>query len=169
MRFAVQAAAGLLHFCLVAAPLQAAAQSGEVTGVVVDATGGVLPGATVTLSGGPDGLRETQTDAGGRFVFTGIALGAYAVTVRLSGFGLRTMNVMVGAEPVELPPTTLRLGAFDEALVVTATRVEEPLQRVPLSISAVTGASWRTHIRLKPMWSRPPWSQPALSRVHQRS
>ena len=140
MRFAAQAAAGVLHFCLVAAPLQVAAQSGEVTGVVVDATGGVLPGATVTLRGGPDAVWETQTDAGGRFVFTGIALGAYAVTVRLSGFGLRTMNVMVGAEPVELPPTTLRLGAFDEALVVTATRVEEPLQRVPLSISAVTGA-----------------------------
>ena len=140
MRLTLQAAAGLLFVCLFAAPLQAAAQSGEVTGVVVDATGGVLPGATVTLRGQPDGQRETQTDARGRFVFTGIAPGTYTVTVRLSGFGPVTLDVTVGAEPVELPPTTLRLGAFDEALVVTATRVEEPLQRVPLSISAVTGA-----------------------------
>ena len=37
-------------------------------------------------------------------------------------------------------PVTLRLGAFEEAAVVTATRVEEPLQQVPMSISAVTGA-----------------------------
>ena len=140
MRLTLQAAAGLLFVCLFAAPLQAAAQSGEVTGVVVDATGGVLPGATVTLRGQPDGQRETQTDARGRFVFTGIAPGTYTVTVRLSGFGTVTQDVAVGAEPVELPPTTLRLGAFDEALLVTATRVEEPLRQVPLSISAVTGA-----------------------------
>ena len=140
MRFFLQGASGLLLLCLFAVSPGAAAQSGEFTGVVVDATGGVLPGATVTLGGGPDGLQETQTDARGRFVFTGIAPGTYTVTVRLSGFGSVTADVTVGAEPVELPPITLRLGAFDEALVVTATRVEAPLQQVPLSISAVTGA-----------------------------
>ena len=47
---------------------------------------------------------------------------------------------MVGARPVELPAVTLRVAAFDEAVVVTATRLEEPLQQVPMSISAVTGA-----------------------------
>ena len=39
----------------------AAAQFGQITGLVIDATGGVLPGATVTLRGGPDGRREAQT------------------------------------------------------------------------------------------------------------
>ena len=49
-------------------------------------------------------------------------------------------GVEVAGDPVELPAVTLRLGTFDEAVVVTATRIEEPLQQVPMSISAVTGA-----------------------------
>ena len=125
----------------VAAPAPAAAQTGELAGIVVDATGGVLPGATVTLVGDPDGPRSTQTDAGGRFAFNGVLPGVYAVSVLLSGFGeARVDGVEVGAGPVELPAVTLRLAAFDEAVVVSATRVEEPLRQVPMSISAVTGA-----------------------------
>ena len=118
-----------------------AAQSGALTGVVADETGAVLPGATVTLSGGPAGSRETQTDAAGRFTFPGLAPGAYRLTVFLSGFGEVTVDrVSVAADTVELPPITLWLASFDEAVVVTATRIEEPLQQVPMSISAVTGA-----------------------------
>ena len=124
----------------VAAPL-AAAQSGVVGGVVADETGAVLPGATVTLRGGPGGSQETLTDATGRFAFQGLASGAYTVTAFLSGFGeVTTDAVAVAAHPVELPPITLRIASFDEAVVVTATRIEEPLQQVPMSISAVTGA-----------------------------
>ena len=141
MKIPCWGAVGLVAFCLAALPLPAAAQSGQIAGAVVDATGGVLPGASVTLRGGPDGLREAQTDARGRFTFTGLSPGAYTVTVFLSGFGAGTVEgVVVGADPVELPAITLRLAAFDDAVVVTATRIEEPLQQVPLSISAVTGA-----------------------------
>ena len=49
-------------------------------------------------------------------------------------------GVAVAGDPVELPPVTLRLVAFEDATVVTATRIEEPLQQVPMSVSAVTGA-----------------------------
>ena len=127
-------AVGLFVFCLAAAPLPAAAQSGRITGVVVDATGGVLPGASVTLRGGPDGPREVQADATGRYTFTGVTPGIYSVTVFLSGFGAATVEgVAVAGDLVELPAITLRLAAFDDAVVVTATRIEEPLQQVPLS------------------------------------
>ena len=119
----------------------AAAQTREIAGIVVDATGGVLPGAAVTLTGDAGGPTTVQTNADGRFAFRGLSPGVYAVTVFLSGFGETTVDgVTVGGEPVTLPPITLRLGAFEEAAVVTATRIEEPLQRVPMSISAVTGA-----------------------------
>ena len=131
----------LVGFCLTAGLPAVAAQSGELSGAVVDATGGVLPGATVTLRDGPDEPRVVQTDAAGRFVFTGLAPGTYTVTVFLGGFGAAAVEgVAVAADPVELPAVTLRVAAFDEAVVVTATRMEEPLQQVPLSVSAVTGA-----------------------------
>ena len=118
----------------------ATAQTGEIAGVVVDTTGGVLPGATVTLTGAAGGA-TTQADAEGRFTFGRLPAGVYAVTVFLSGFGdARVDDITVGADPVALSPITLRLGAFEEAAVVTATRIEEPLQEVPMSISAVTGA-----------------------------
>ena len=70
-----RAAVGLFVVCccLTAGLPVVAAQSGAVSGAVVDGTGGVLPGATVTLRGGPDGPRAVQTDASGRFVFTGLA------------------------------------------------------------------------------------------------
>ena len=119
----------------------ASAQSGSLSGVVADATGAVLPGATVVLRGGPGGLREARTDARGSFAFDGLAPGEYAVAVLLSGFGDVTVDaVAVGADPVALPPITLRLASFADAAVVTATRIEEPLAEVPMSISAVTGA-----------------------------
>ena len=118
----------------------AGAQSGRIRGMVVDATGAVLPGVTVALSGTPDAPTEVQSDARGRFLFTGIPPGTYTVSLSRSGFGtVRLEDVKVGTDPVDLPPITLRLAPFEEALVVTATRTEEPLQQVPMSVSAVTG------------------------------
>ena len=128
-------------FCVIGTVAVAGAQTGEIRGTVVDATGGVLPGATVTLTGAAFGPTATQTDAEGRFTFGGLSPGVYAVTVFLSGFGETTVDgVAVDGGPATLPPIILRLGAFEEAAVVTATRIEEPLQEVPMSISAVTGA-----------------------------
>ncbi len=125
---------------VVVTPAVAEAQGGQVSGVVVDATVGMLPGATVTLIGGPEGSLSTVTDAAGRFTFAGLLPGVYTVTVFLSGFGEVSVDgVEVAADPVELPAIILRLAAFDEAVVVSATRIEEPLQQVPMSISAVTG------------------------------
>ena len=134
------ARAAVVLVCMIGTAAAATAQTGEIAGVVVDTTGGVLPGATVTLTGAAGGA-TTQADAEGRFTFGRLPAGVYAVTVFLSGFGQATVDdITVGVEPVALPPITLRLGAFEEAAVVTATRIEEPLQEVPMSISAVTGA-----------------------------
>ncbi|MCY4509380.1 MAG: TonB-dependent receptor, partial [Acidobacteria bacterium] len=134
------ARAAVVLVCMIGTAAAATARTGEIAGVVVDTTGGVLPGATVTLTGAA-GAATTQADAEGRFTFGRLPAGVYAVTVFLSGFGEATVDdITVGADPVALSPITLRLGAFEEAAVVTATRIEEPLQEVPMSISAVTGA-----------------------------
>ena len=84
---------GLVVFCVAGVALApAAAQCGQVAGQVVDATGGVLPGATVTLIGGAGGPRATQTGAQGQFAFTGLSPGIYTVTIFLSGFGEVTVG-----------------------------------------------------------------------------
>ncbi len=139
LRYALPSA---ILFCLVIVePAPAAAQGGQVTGTVVDATGAVLPGATVTLAGDPAGLRSAVSDAEGRFTFADVFPGVYTLTVFLSGFSQATVDgVEVENDSLELAAVALRLAAFDEAVVVTATRMEERLQQVPMSISAVTGA-----------------------------
>ena len=55
-------------------------QGGAVTGVVVDQTDAVLPGATAELTG-PDTRRMIVTDASGAFHFLDIAPGTYRLEI----------------------------------------------------------------------------------------
>lgn len=58
-------------------------------------TGGAISGATVTYSGG-----STTTDATGRYTFTGVSSGTYAVTATANGYQARTytdVTVTAGA------------------------------------------------------------------------
>ena len=122
-------------------PATAGAQSGRIVGVVADTTGAVLPGVTVTLYGGPGEPRISSTDGAGRFVFDGLPPGAYRLGAELSGFTTATVDgIAVAAGPVEVPVITLPLAGLSDTLVVTATRTEEPLQDVPMSLSAFSGA-----------------------------
>ena len=122
----------------------AAAQSGQVAGRVVDETGAVLPGATVTLSG-PGEARETQSDGNGEYAFTGVAAGAYAVTVALSGFSEATVeDVVVTDAALDLPPIALSLASFGDTVVVTASRTEVRVVDAPVTTSVVTGETLAT-------------------------
>ncbi len=81
-------AAALLAFAWLGAGAPALAQpGGGVDGVVVDATGGVLPGARITLVLVDRGLERRQT-AGplGRFGFAGLPPGLYRITADHPGF-----------------------------------------------------------------------------------
>ncbi|MCY3731342.1 MAG: carboxypeptidase-like regulatory domain-containing protein, partial [Rhodospirillaceae bacterium] len=101
------AAIGLILLTLGAVP--AAAQSGRVAGSVIDETGAVLPGATVTLTG-PGGARATPSDGSGEYAFAGLVAGTYTVTVALSGFSDAAVEgVVVTDAPLELPPVILSL------------------------------------------------------------
>ena len=121
--------------------VSAAAQTGRVTGGVIDETGAVLPGATVTLTG-PEGARVTQADGGGEFAFAGVAAGAYSVTVVLSGFSESTVDgVVVGDDAVEVPVVRLSLASFGDTVVVTASRTEVRVVDAPVTTSVVTGES----------------------------
>src|ERR1700682_4387054 len=58
---------------------------GNLSGVVSDPTGAVVPGAKVTLSG-PIGEKTMETDSAGRFLFQVLMPGFYSVKITKAGF-----------------------------------------------------------------------------------
>jgi hypothetical protein len=58
---------------------------GTVHGSVKDDTGGVIPGATITLLNQSGTVQTTSSDANGNFTFNGVAPGAYTVTSSFTG------------------------------------------------------------------------------------
>ena len=91
----------LLAFWLAAA-VSAVAQtsSATLTGVVVDASGAVVPGATVTLVNvGTDQRRNTVSGSDGSYIFSSLAPGRYRLLGSLGGF-----------KPVEMRDIVLNVG-----------------------------------------------------------
>jgi iron complex outermembrane receptor protein len=83
---------------------------GNIYGKVVDASGAVLPGVSVGLSG-EFGTRSTVTDNLGQFRFLNVDQGTHTLTVELTGFAGQQRNVVVRTgQNVEL---TFTLGVAD--------------------------------------------------------
>jgi outer membrane receptor protein involved in Fe transport len=63
------------------------AQTGTISGDIKDATGGALPGVTVTMTSQDRGFaRSTVTDETGRYTFPAVPIGLYRVVATLQGF-----------------------------------------------------------------------------------
>src|SRR3954469_136001 len=61
--------------------------TGNLTGTVTDAQGGVLPGATVTAVHTDTGTNyEAVTSADGRYTILNVRVGSYTVSVTMNGF-----------------------------------------------------------------------------------
>jgi outer membrane receptor protein involved in Fe transport len=119
----------LLSLLVIGLPLTAAAQTdtGRVTGVVTDTTGGVLPGVTVTAKGATPGAgHSTVTDANGRFTIEKLAPGPYTLTYELAGFATQTANVVVVVGQPVTVETKLAIGGRTEAIQVTGSLIPRP-------------------------------------------
>src|SRR4030095_1223463 len=92
---------------------------GNVYGKVADESGAVLPGATVTLSGG-FGTRSTVSDKDGQFRFLNLDHGAYKVTVAMSGFSNVSRSIEIrSGQNVDLD-FNVKVASVEESLTVTA-------------------------------------------------
>jgi hypothetical protein len=70
--------------------------TGEVSGVVRDISGGVLPGATVTARHAASGaVLERVTDSAGRFFLPALRTGQWDITASLTGFAPQTQKGIV--------------------------------------------------------------------------
>src|SRR5687767_12630509 len=75
-------------FALSTSPLNAQTVTGTIIGTVTDESKALLPGVTATLTSPalPGGPATTVTDEQGRYRFSGLLPGTYALTLTLSGF-----------------------------------------------------------------------------------
>ncbi|MGA9529789.1 MAG: TonB-dependent receptor [Terriglobales bacterium] len=79
-----------------AAYAQGAGTASSIKGVVTDASGGVLPKASVVAEEAEKGIRRSAvTDSGGAYLLTGLPPGTYNVSVDLPGFGSEIQQGLV--------------------------------------------------------------------------
>ena len=120
-------AAGIvLAIGLTAVPAKAQILYGSIVGVVRDATGAFLPGATVTIVNKDTNLtREATTNAEGAFSLINVLPGPYDVKVTLTGFrDIARPNVPVTIGQIARVDFTLEIGTVAETVLVVG---ESPL------------------------------------------
>ncbi len=103
----------------IAVPAVAQVKGGNISGIVKDDEGGVLPGASVTVHGA-DATQMSITDGGGQYRFLELAPGAYTVTLGLSSFAPVTRDAIVAVGRTADVSVTLKLASRGETIAVTA-------------------------------------------------
>src|SRR5206468_4979587 len=122
----------------------ALARSGAISGTAVDESGGIVPGAPVTLAG-PGTHSPTITGARGEYSFRNLAPGTYQITVSLAGFSQATRdNVAVAESTVEVPPIALKIANLADTVVVSASKSDTALIDAPVTMSVVTAETLKS-------------------------
>jgi iron complex outermembrane receptor protein len=128
-------------FALLLPPAASAqAVEGGVRLVVRDSSGGAIPGASIRITseaaGNPiDGV----TDAQGGYQVGSLTPGRYRIQTTLDGFEPVVREAVVTANQTAALEVTLSPSRLTESVVVTARRVEEVAQEVPIPLSVLTG------------------------------
>ena len=110
-----------LALVLLFLPSTAYAQfSGAITGVVKDASGGVLPGVTVEAASPAliEKVRSVVTDATGQYRIVDLRPGTYSVTFTLTGFrSVRREGIVLEGSFAAQVNASLQVGGLEELSV----------------------------------------------------
>jgi len=128
---------------------------GGITGEVTDASGGVIPNATVTVVGEQTSLTRTaKTNGTGNYSFVNLPIGTYTVTYTADGFDIqRTPRIAVQADRTATLNAQLKVAAAKgetieveasplmNAVDTTVGYVMDPqqIEAVPLATGSFTG------------------------------
>ncbi len=123
----------------------------SIAGIIRDASGAALPGASVTIENIETGaVRRLETDAAGRYAAPSIAIGKYRVSASQPGFSSQTktgIDLVVGQSiAVDL---TLAVGDFKQAITV-----EESPTPVNLSTQQTSGLVSEREVKDLPLNGR---------------
>src|SRR5579859_6107473 len=107
---------------LIAPRLQAQSTFGSILGTVHDASGAVIPGATVTLlNTGTSAQRVVTSDAAGNFLFSNIDVGKYSLTITSQGFEKYSLpEIALTARETHRVDAVMQLGAENQTVTVSA-------------------------------------------------
>jgi len=102
--------------------------TGAISGIVLDASGGAIPGARVSLTNtGTGAILNQDTDAGGHYNFPALQLGTYTLTVEAAGFRKYVReNITVHVNDRLRIDPAMEIGQLTESVTVSgiATQVE---------------------------------------------
>lgn len=122
----------------------AQAQEGRLSGVVRDASGAGVPGATVTITRAGGDVAQTAVSGADGGWSVSLAPGEYTVTVTLKGFARQTRRgVELGAGAAATADFTLET-RLEEEITVTALKREETVFETPVSVVAPTEEELRS-------------------------
>ncbi len=114
----------LVLLALALAPSFSFAQSvtAQITGIVKDASGSIVPDAEIKAANKQTGIETTQrSNAEGRFQFLHLPVGAYDVTVSKTGFqAFSVRDVTLSLNAIYQLSATLQIGAVAETVNVEA-------------------------------------------------
>jgi hypothetical protein len=130
-RMAGKLLACLLGLMLTAVLVWGQAETGQITGTVMDQTGAVVPNAKVTVKGVATGsVRTATTNASGIYTVTNLQPAEYTVTVEATGFSTKSVSVNVAVGSRVGQDIQLQVGQTGTTIEVaeTATTVNTETQ-----------------------------------------
>jgi hypothetical protein len=93
--------------------------SGSIQGTVTDATGAIIPGATVTIVNPVSGLSRTAvTDGSGHYQFTNLPFNPYHISVSATGFNSTSQDAEVRSPVAVTVTTSLQVGGASTTVTV---------------------------------------------------
>jgi len=125
-----------LLLTLISTFTMAAQNSGSIKGMITEASGSPLSGATVYIKSLDKG---TVTDYDGNFVLDNLEIGTYDVTISYVGFATTHQSVSVMAGKVTTLNTSLKESdSILNEVVITANKQPQKITDVPATVNVIT-------------------------------
>ena len=140
----MRGAAAVVLFALTFVCQQTVAQltSGDLTGIITDPTGAVVPNATIQATNTATGVVTRQTsNAAGEYRFTNLPIGSYDVTVTGAGFSPATIKGI----PIQLNRIATQNFALQVGQAATTVEVTEAAAAVDTTTAQITN-NYDTHM-----------------------
>lgn len=150
-----------LALCIPRVASAQTAATGNIEGIVTDASGAVLPGVTVTVKNVDTNLtRDVVSDSGGRYRVDALQPGNYEVSATLSGFQMKPVTGLVVHVGTTLPvdvkmspggvSETVNVSAEAPPIDPTRTDVANIVGQQAIQNLPINGRRWENFVLLSP-------------------